>query len=219
MHLVFTRGSRCFEGVEADEVDEYKLAGLLGMTVTDGAHLAGPMLKGHWRGFTVEITVAPTVREEAVTTFPLFPQPPEFLITFHLGKSSDVEIGIRHRAIEAAGVKRPLLVGKRKCHLQPEFGREYVVKGPSANAVKQIVDGEMQELVRRIANFGPPDIVIMYSLLRYRGIGEYIKRYHDLPGILGNLVEIARHIDSKFTIGLGDTNNKRRTLESDEGHT
>jgi hypothetical protein len=217
MHLVFTRGSRCLEGVEAQEVDEYKLAGLLGMTVTDGAHLPGPMLKGHWRGFTVEIAVAPTIREVRSDSFPLFPQPPEFLITFHLGKSSDVEIGIRHRALEATGVQRPPLVGRKKCHLPPEFGREYMIRGPSAKAVKEIVDKEMQDLISRLANYGPPDLTIEYSLLRYRGIGDYVKRYRDLPGILGSLVEIGRHIDSKFTIGLGDTI-KPRPMGSEEGH-
>ncbi|HDS30781.1 MAG TPA: hypothetical protein ENN67_07030 [Firmicutes bacterium] len=197
-------------------MDEYKLAGLLGMTVTDGAHLHGPMLRGHWRGFTVEITVAPPIKEERSEFVPLFPQPPEFLITFHLGKSSDVEIGIRHRALEATGVKRPPMIGKKKCHLPPEFAREYIVRGPSAKAVKEIVDSEMLALITRLANFGPPDLAIEYSLMRYRGIGDYVERYRDLPGILGALVEIGRHIDSKFTIGLGDIARKR-PMGTEEG--
>ncbi len=204
MHLVFNREPRCLEGLEAEEVDEYRLAGLLGMTVTDGPRLLGPILKGHWRGFTVEITVAPKVREEPSETFPLFPHPSEFQITFHLVKSSGVEIGVRHRAIEAMGVRRPELTGERKCPLPPEFGREYMVRGPNARAVKEILDAEVQELIRRLAQFGPPEITIEYSILRYRGIGDFVERSRDLPGILGALVEMSRHIDGKFTVGLGD---------------
>jgi hypothetical protein len=216
MHVVFSRDDRWLDGIEAVDVDEYKLAGLLGMTVTEGPLLPGPMLKGHWRGFTVEITVAPRVVEEWVETVALFPQPPEFIITFHLGKSSDVEIGIRHRALEATGVRRPPLLGARKCPLPPEFGREYVVRGPSAYAVKEIVDDEMQELIRRLENFGPPELTIQYSLLRYKGIGDFVERYRDLPGILGAMVEIGRHIDGKLTIGLGD-NHRRRKMGTEEG--
>lgn len=203
MHVVFSSDARLLDGIEAADVDEYRLAGLLGMTVTEGPLLPGPILKGHWRGFTVEITVAPKISEETVDTVALFPQPTEFQVTFHLEKSSDVEMGIRHRSIDATGIRRPALVGARKCMLAPEFGREYAVRGPSTRAVKVILDPEMRELIRRLEKFGPPEIAIEYSLLRYRGPGDFVERYRDLPGILGALVEIGRHIDSKLTIGLG----------------
>jgi len=202
MHLVFSRETPWLDGIEAGDVDEYKLAGLLGMTVTEGPLLPGPILKGHWRGFTVEITVAPKVTQEPQQTVAMFPQPPEFIITFHLEKTSDVELGIRHRALEATGVQRPRLVGERKIMLPPEFGREYRVRGPGATAVKYILDEEMQKLIRRLAKFGPPELSIEYSLMRYRGVGEFIERYRDIPGLLGALVEIGRHIDGKLTIGL-----------------
>jgi len=184
-------------------VDEFKLAGLLGMTVTEGPHLPGPILKGHWRGFTVEITDAPRPLKLTHEPKPLFPTPKEFLITFHLQKSSDVEIGIRHRALDAVGAMRPDLIGKRKCPMPPEFGREYLIMGPGAKAVKEIIDEEMQELIRRLGQYGAPELTIQYSLLTYRGTGEFLKRYKELPGMLGCMVEIARHIDGKFTIGLG----------------
>jgi len=216
MHVVFSRDTRWLDGIEAADVDEYKLAGLLGMTVTEGPLLPGPILRGHWRGFTVEITVVPKRREEYIETRCLFPSPPEFQITFHLEKSSDVEIGIRHRALEATGVRRPPLTGARKCPLPPEFGREYQVRGPNAHAVKEIIDTEMQELIRRLEHFGPPELSIEYSLLKYTGIGEYVERYRDLPGILGCLVEIGRRIDGKYTIGLGDIS-KHRNMDSEEG--
>ncbi len=203
MHLVFSREEPWLDGIEAGDVDEYKLAGLLGMTVTEGPLLPGPILKGHWRGFTVEITVAPKVREEPSDTITLFPQTPEFFITFHLEKTSDVEIGIRHRALEAMGVRRPPLIGERRIMVPPEFGREYTVMGPSPRAVKTVLDEELQSLIRRLEKWGPPEIHIEYSLLRYRGAGEFIERYRDIPGLLGGMVEIGRHIDGKFTIGLG----------------
>jgi len=203
MHVVFNWDTGWMDKIEATELDEYKLAGLLGMVVTEGPLLPAPILKGHWRGFTVEITHV--VRsQEFIEDEPLFPQPPEFLITFHLGKSSDVEIGIRHRGLEATGVRRPPLIGARQCHPPVQFARNYVVRGPNARAVKEIVDDKMQALVERLASFGPPELSIEYSLLKYIGIGDFIQRYRDLPGILGLLVEIARHIDSKFTVGLGD---------------
>jgi hypothetical protein len=202
MHLVFSRETPWLDGIEAGDVDEYKLAGLLGMTVTEGPLLPGPILRGHWRGFTVEITVAPRNLDEPRETVVMFPQPPEFIITFHLEKTSDVEIGIRHRALEATGVRRPKLTGEKKVMLPPEFGREYTVRGPSASAVKYILDDEMQELIRRLAKYGPPELTIEYSLMRYRGIGEFVERYRELPGLLGALVEIGRHIDGKLTIGL-----------------
>jgi hypothetical protein len=204
MHVVFSHDERWLDGIEGRDVDEYRLAGLLGMTVIEGPRLPAPILKGHWRGFTVEITTAPKFHEVHDGSRPLFPQPPEFLITFHLGKSSDVEIGIRHRALEATGVRRAPLVGARKCPLPPEFGREHIVRGPNAHAVKEIVDEEMQNLVRRLGNYGPPELRIEYSILRYIGIGDFVERYRDLPGILGCLVEISRHIDGKLTIGLGN---------------
>jgi hypothetical protein len=216
MHVVFSRDDRWLDGIEASDVDEYRLAGLLGMTVTEGPLLPAPILKGHWRGFTVEITAAPMVREEYIETVTLFPQPPEFLITFHLGKSSDVEVGIRHRALEATGVRRPPLAGARKCPLPPEFGREYMVRGPNARAVKEIVDAEMQQLMRRLEHFGPPELTIEYSIMRYIGIGDFVERYRDMPGILGALVEIGRHIDGKFTIGLGNMPGRRK-MGSQEG--
>jgi hypothetical protein len=215
MHVVFDRDTRWLDGIEAADVDRYKLAGLLGMTVTEGPLLPGPILKGHWRGFTVEITVVPKNRDEIIETISLFPSPPEFLITFHLVKSSDVAIGIRHRALEATGVQRPPLTGDRKCPLPPEFGREYQVRGPNAIAVKEIVDTEMQELINRLEHFGPPEVSIEYSLLRYIGIGDFVERYRDLPGLLGCLVEIGRHIDGKYTVGLGDSG-RRRGMDSDE---
>ena len=202
MHVVFSSDARLLDGIEAADVDEYKLAGLLGMTVTEGPLLPGPILKGHWRGFTVEITVAPKIRDEDTETVALFPQTTEFQITFHLEKSSDVEMGIRHRSIEVTGPPRPALPGARKCMIEPEFGREYTVRGPNTRAVKVILDPEMQELIRRLEKFGPPEISIEYSLLRYRGVGDFLERYRDLPGILGALVEIGRHIDGKLTIGL-----------------
>ncbi len=216
MHLVFSRNTPWLDGIEAGDVDEYKLAGLLGMTVTEGPMLPGPILKGHWRGFTVEISVAPKIREEYREGFPLFPQPPEFLIVFHLEKTSDVEIGIRHRAIEATGLKRPQLSGARKCMLQPEIAREYQVRGPSARAVKFILDDEMWELIKRLNKFGPPELSIEYSIMRYRGIGDYVERYREIPGLLGALVEIGRHIDSKLTIGLGKTTGTE-TVGTEEG--
>lgn len=215
MHVVFSPNERWLEGIEGGTVDEYKLAGLLGMTVTEGPLLPGPILKGHWRGFTVEITVAPKAMASEVETELLFPQPPQFLIVFHLGKSSNVEIGIRHRALEVTGVRRPPLTGARKCPLPPDFGREYVVRGPNARAVKEIVDSETQELLRRLENFGPPELSLEYSLLRYIGIGDFVERYRDLPGILGCLVEIARHIDSKYTVGLADSGKYPREPDHD----
>jgi len=202
MHLVFSRDTGWLDGIETGDVDEYKLAGLLGMTVTEGPSLPGPLLKGHWRGFTVEIAVAPKVREEYEDAVPLFPQPDEFTITFHLEKTSDVEIGVRHRSIEVMGLARPPLPGARKCMLPPEIGREYIVKGPSARAVKFILDSEMWELIERLAKFGPPELTIEYSLLRYRGVGDFVERYREIPGLLGAMVEIGRHIDGKLTIGL-----------------
>ena len=216
MHLVFSSDTRMLDGIEAGDVDEYRLAGLLGMTVTEGPLLPGPILKGHWRGFTVEITVAPKVKEEHVGTAPLFVQPAEFRITFHLEKTSEVEIGIRHRAIEVTGLRRPPLPGARKCMLPPDFGREYMVRGPSTHAVKVILDKEMQELVRRLEKFGPPELHIEYSLLRYRGVGDFVERYRDLPGLLGAMVEIGRHIDGKFTIGLSKKG-RRPSVGTDEG--
>ncbi len=204
MHAVFSHDRRWLEGLEAGDVDEYKLAGLLGMTVTEGPLLPGPILKGHWRGFTVEITVAPKPEQEFVEPIPLFPQPPEFHITFHLEKSSDVEIGIRHRSIEVTGLRRPDLVGDRKCMMPPGISREYQVRGPSVRAVKCILDDEMWELMGRLNKFGPPELTLEYSLMKYRGIGEFVDRYRELPGLLGALVEIGRHVDSKLTIGLGN---------------
>lgn len=216
MHVVFNRDVGWLDRIEAKGVDEYKLAGLLGMTVTEGPALPGPILRGHWRGFTVEIASVPKTGTLYFDSTTLFPPPPEFMITFHLGKSSDVEIGIRHRGLDVVRINRPPLTGARKCPLPPEFGREYLVKGPSGNAVKEIVDGEMQSLIRRLENFGFPEIIIEYSLLRYIGIGDFVERYRDLPGILGTLVEIARHIDSKLTIGLGNIHPKReRESEND----
>lgn len=205
MHSVFSRESLNLDGIESTEVDEYKLAGLLGMTVTEGPRLPGPILKGHWRGFTVEITVAPKVRQQMSETGYLFPQTEEFQITFHLTKSSDVEIGVRHRAIEAMGAQRPVLIGAKKIHLPPDFGREYVVRGPNPKAVKEILDTEMRELIKRMAKFGPPELSFEYSLMRYRGVGDFVDRYRDIPGLLGSLVEIGRYIDSKFTVGLGES--------------
>ncbi|MCK4720381.1 hypothetical protein KAU08_06970 [bacterium] len=203
MHVVFSKDERCLDGIEAEELDEYKLAGLLGMTVTEGPLLPGPILKGHWRGFTVEITVAPRVLEYEETVH-MFPQPPEFQITFHLTKTSDIELGIRHRAIEATGLVRPLLRGKKRCMLPPDFGRDFIVRGPSTKAAKMILDEGMQELIRRLEKFGPPELAIDYSLLVYRGIGNFIERYREIPTLLGNLVEIGRLLDSKLTIMLRD---------------
>jgi hypothetical protein len=112
-------------------------------------------------------------------------------------------MGNRHRVIEATGLRRPDLPGARKVILPPDFGREYMVRGPSPHAVKVILDKDMQELVRRLEKFGPPELTIEYSLLRYRGVGDFVDRYRDLPGLLGAMVEIGRHIDGKLTIGLG----------------
>jgi hypothetical protein len=201
MHVVFSEEQCCFDGIEAEELDEYKLAGLLGMTVTEGPLLPGPILKGHWRGFTVEITVAPKP-VEYTETVQMFPQPPEFQVTFHLEKNSDVMIGIRHRSIEATGLVRPPLIGKRKCHMPPEFGRDYVVCGPGMKAAHIVLDEAMQELIRRLEKFGPPELAIDYSLLKYRGIGNFVDRYREIPVLLGNLVEIGRMLDGKLTIML-----------------
>jgi len=204
MHVVFSGDTRCFDEIEAEVVDEYKLAGLLGMVVTEGPLLPGPILKGHWRGFTVEITVAPKIAEEFNGTGTLFPQPPEFQVTFHLEKSCDIVMGVRHRAIDVTGLKRPPLQGDRKVMIPPEFGRDYLVRGPNLNSVKVILDDEMQDLVRRLEKFGPPELAFDYSIMRYRGVGEFVDRYRDLPGILGALVEIARYVDGKLTVGLGN---------------
>lgn len=208
MHLVFSRTSSCLEGIEAGAVDEYKLAGLLGMTVTEGPMLPGPVLKGHWRGFTVEISDARRVMQEPEELIALFPQPKEFTITFHLLKSSDVEIGIRHRALEAVGALRPQLPGNRKVHMPPEFGRDYQVMGPSARVVKYIIDPDLQNLIYRLGQHGAPEITIEYSILTYRGAGNYLDRYRDLPLILGCLVEIARQLDGKLTVGLSNPASK-----------
>ena len=204
MHVVFSKDECCFDGIEAEELDEYKLAGLLGMTVTEGPLLPGPILKGHWRGFTVEITVAPKPVEYRETVH-MFPQPPEFQIIFHLEKNSDVEIGIRHRAIDVTGLVRPPLIGKKKCMMPPEFGRDYVVRGPSTHAAKVILDEDMQELIRRLEKFGPPELRIEYSLLKYRGIGNFVERYREIPALLGNMVEIGRLLDGKLTVMLRDS--------------
>jgi hypothetical protein len=201
MHVVFSKNECCFDGIEAEELDEYKLAGLLGMTVTEGPLLPGPILKGHWRGFTVEITVAPKPVEYQETVH-MFPQPPEFQITFHLEKNSDVEIGIRHRAIDITGLVRSPLIGKRKIMMPPEFGRDYLVLGPSTIAAKIVLDESMQELIKRLEKFGPPELRIEYSLLKYRGIGNFVERYREIPALLGNLVEIGRMLDGKLTIML-----------------
>jgi hypothetical protein len=203
MHVVFSKDECCLDGIEAEELDEYKLAGLLGMTVTEGPLLPGPILKGHWRGFTVEITVAPKPVEYQETVH-MFPQPPEFQITFHLEKNSDVEIGIRHRAIDVTGLVRPPLTGKRKIMMPPEFGRDYLVQGPGTTAAKVILDEGMQELIKRLEKFGPPELSIEYSLLKYRGIGNFVERYREIPALLGNMVEIGRMLDSKLTIMLRD---------------
>ncbi|MCX6645357.1 MAG: hypothetical protein NTY09_03215 [bacterium] len=203
MHVVFSKDECCFDGIEAEELDEYKLAGLLGMTVTEGPLLPGPILKGHWRGFTVEITVAPKPVEYQETVH-MFPQPPEFQITFHLEKNSDVEIGIRHRSIEVTGLVRPPLIGKKKIMMPPEFGRDYLVLGPSNIAAKIVLDKGMQELIKRLEKFGPPELRIEYSLLKYQGIGNFVERYREIPTLLGNLVEIGRMLDGKLTIMLRD---------------
>ena len=90
------------------------------------------------------------------------------------------------------------------------------MRGPNANAVKHIVDEKMQELIERLARYGPPELAIEYSILRYRGIGDFVERYRDLPGLLGAMVEIARHIDSKLTVGLGGGQGPR-SVRSEEG--
>ena len=203
MHVVFSKDECCLDGIGAEVLDEYKLAGLLGMTVTEGPLLPGPILKGHWRGFTVEITVAPKPVEYEQTVH-MFPQPPEFQITFHLEKNSDLEIGIRHRAIDVTGLVRPELLGKKKIMMPPEFGRDYLVCGPGSQAVKVVLDEGMQELIRRLEKFGPPELRIEYSLLKYRGIGDFVERYRELPGLLGNLVEIGRMLDGKLTTMFRD---------------
>ena len=85
-----------------------------------------------------------------------------------------------------------------------------MVRGPSMHTVeKVIIDDEMLELIKRLEKFGPPEITVEYSILRYRGIGDFVERYREIPGILGALVEIGRHIDSKLTIGLSGENRKR----------
>jgi len=204
MHVVFSRDTlERLEKIEAGDVDEYRLAGLLGMTVTEGPLLPGPILRGHWRGFTVEIAVAAKYESEHVEPIPLFPQPPEFTITFHLGKTSDVEIGLRHRAIEATGIRRGRLAGDRKIMMPPNIARDYLVCGPNMRAVKYILDDEMWDLIDRLEKFGPPELTFEYSLMRYRGIGHFVERYREIPGLLGALVEIGRRVDSKLTIGLG----------------
>ena len=217
MHVVFNRDTvERLEQIEAGDVDEYKLAGLLGMTVTEGPLLPGPILKGHWRGFTVVIAVAAKYKSEFVEPIPLFPQPEEFTITFHLEKTSDVEIGIRHRAIEVTGIRRAPLGGKRKIMMPPEIARDYQVRGPNVKAVKHVLDDEMWELIDRLYKFGPPELVFEYSLMKYRGIGDFVDRYREIPALLGAMVEIGRCVDSKLTIGLGKSDGPGST-GTDEG--
>jgi len=204
MHVVFTRDTlERLERIEAADVDEYRLAGLLGMTVTEGPLLPGPILKGHWRGFTVEIAVAAKFQSEFVEPIPLFPQPDEFTVTFHLEKTTDVEIGVRHRSIEVTGIRRKPLVGERKIMMPPEIARDFQVRGPNVKAVRHILDDDMWELIDRLHKFGPPELTFEYSLMKYRGIGDFVERYREIPGLLGALVELGRRVDSKLTIGLG----------------
>ncbi|MFH1677069.1 MAG: hypothetical protein ABIC40_08585, partial [bacterium] len=75
---------------------------------------------------------------------------------------------------------------------------------------------DMRKLIERLAQYGPPELAIEYSIMRYRGIGDFVERYRDLPQILGALVEIGRLIDSKFTVGLGKIN-RQRACDFEEG--